>query len=288
VKSSRFAPFLVAAVATTMVAACAHTDASAAFTDAPASTASALDAVRDPISLVGTWQVTGSTVATGTTLILGTQLLLFQDCGLTEGTWEADAAGQFVGDTDGSDSECVSTLTQGPTWLRAAARFQQQGADRILVDNRGQALARLSPGAQPIIGPNDAASLAAPPVLTTALRMLLTAPAPLPPTLLPLTSATVTGRWIPSAAARGNAKAYVEFRADKSWTSSDGCNNTDGRFAVGPAGQLLTTSGPATAVACNNSPVSRWTTAARRIAFDGRTLVFLDADSRIIGRCVRA
>ena len=71
---------------------------------------------------------------------------------------------------------------------------------------------------------------------------------------------------------------FLELDAEGSWTSSDGCNGSMGRWTAGDDGRVLATSGASTLIGCHNVPVDqRWVTAARA-GFDGAALVLLDRE----------
>ncbi len=241
------------------------------------------------MALVGSWRVTGPVLSAGDSLLLGERLLLFQPCGLLSGSWRADRAGLFLGAAASGDPGCFAGgVGEAPRWLSDATGFREQGGDRLLVDSRGRLLARLSPGAHPALGPNVDPSFAAPPVVTDQLRAAFAEPAPAPQGLRPASLAAVLGRWKPVGDHSVRGQAYVSFAADGMWTGSDGCNGAGGRFAVGPGGEWLSTSGPSTLIGCANSPVTSWASTAGRVALDGAALVFLDAHGAVLGRCRRA
>ncbi len=77
--------------------------------------------------------------------------------------------------------------------------------------------------------------------------------------------------------------------ADSAWRSSDGCNGTAGTWVAGADGGFLsTTTGLTTLVGCAGVRVDTQVGTARRAAFEGTTLVLLDADAQPTGRFVRS
>jgi hypothetical protein len=124
--------------------------------------------------------------------------------------------------------------------------------------------------------------------VTPRLRDQLSDPVPLAPRWQPAGRTDVLGRWRPLGPRAGNPRAYVAFDDRGRWTGSDGCNGAGGRYAVGPAGALLTTSGASTLIGCDNSPVPAWVASARRVALDGAALVLFTGDGRVLGRLARA
>ena len=81
----------------------------------------------------------------------------------------------------------------------------------------------------------------------------------------------------------GNPAGYVEFKADGSYEGSDGCNGVGGRWRITSGGTFLSTSGPETAVGCNNSMIDSWVAAARGIAVSNGDLLMLGADGTVLG-----
>jgi hypothetical protein len=241
----------------------------------------------DPVQLVGSWRVSAAGEPDGTSLILGGgDLRVFRACGMLDGVWTASRSGLFVGYPYGGDGTCFLGARKDPDvpWLTAAKRYRIDGDERLLLDASGNVVARLSPGAHPTVGPNDVPSFAAPPVVNAKLRAMFDPPAPLPASLRPASLDDMLGRWHALGPKAGNSKAYVAFRADGTWTGSDGCNGIGGRFAVGPAGELLVTQGGQTLVGCGNSPVSSWVGTAGRVGLDGPDLVLVDERGEELGR----
>ncbi len=240
----------------------------------------------DPLDLVGSWHVQAAGEAASTSLILGgsdVDLGLFRPCGLMDGEWNADAHGQFIGVVEGGDSSCFEHHPHADhiPWLAAAVGYRKDGADRVLLNVAGEVVARLSPGAHPTTGPNDAPDLASPPAISPELRMRFREPAPLPESVTAATVDDVLGHWKPIG--EFNPKASLTFHPDGSWSATDGCNGTGGRFAIGPDGQLLTTTGPTTQVECGR-PVQ----VGARAAMDRGQLVMYAKDGHALGRYQRS
>jgi hypothetical protein len=243
----------------------------------------------DPLSLVGSWQVTAAGERPGTALILGDELTLFRHCGALMGSWAADPSGAFVGESFGGSGSCFtgSHPDMDVAWLRAAVGYRIHGADRLLLDDSGKVVARLAPGAHPTAGPDMASSFASPPVLTPALEQRFAAAAPVPHSLRPADPVNILGRWRPIGSNAGSPQAFVEFDENGNWSGSDGCNGAGGRYAISRAGEMIAINGNSTLIGCDNSPLPLWITKARRVGIEDRQLVLLDVRGHILGRLTR-
>jgi heat shock protein HslJ len=106
---------------------------------------------------------------------------------------------------------------------------------------------------------------------------------------------TVAGTWRPTQmigakslkAARPN-DPVLTFKPDGTWTGSDGCNGIGGTYTIGQRGAFSATSGAQHMVGCENVPHTGVLHAAKRIAVDGDTLRFFDADGRQLASYARA
>ncbi|MEO3928747.1 META domain-containing protein [Micromonosporaceae bacterium B7E4] len=258
----------------------------------------------DPVALIGSWALAETDEGAGEVLRLGHaegygDLLLFGRCGVLMSTWRADPNGLFVagvpaGAVPDDGAKCRSSRQFVPAWLRRVTAFRVEGTSPVLVDEQGRHLARLLPGARPTPGPNLLPSLTEPPVVTDETRRAFGPAAALPPTLVPVRSDTMLGRWVsvddrnaPSPRIRPEAP-YLELGADGAWRGSDGCNGLNGRWLAGPAGTLLATSEPSTQIGCDNVSIQTWLATAWRAGLDGDTLVLLDVQGRELGRLRRA
>ncbi|MFD2765882.1 META domain-containing protein [Micromonospora eburnea] len=256
----------------------------------------ALGPPQDPVALIGSWTVTEADGGADDVLRLaaspGGEVRLFGRCGVQMGTWRADASGLFVADLWGTSGpgggECRPGSEFADTWLGRAAAFRVEGGSPILLDERGERVARLLAGAKPTPGPDMLASLAEPPEVTDEARRAFTPATALPAALAPASRETLLGRWVPVDGRRGRPKTpYVEFRADGGWRGSDGCNGQGGRWIAGPGGALLATTGASTLIGCDNVEVGVWLATAWRAGIDGDVLVLLDAQGKETGRLRR-
>ncbi|MBE1491827.1 META domain-containing protein [Plantactinospora soyae] len=280
-----------------LLAGCADRGGTAGTASAPpvppasGTTSSAPADPPDPARLIGSWTVAEADEDEGSILRLAPHdAQVFGRCGIRRGDWRADANGLFVAGLYGfpgpDEAEgCAPATDPTSHWLSQVTGFRSDGDSRILVDDQGDQIARLLPGARPTAGPDLAQSEVEPPVVTDEVRRSLAPAAKLPSALVPPARAALTGRWVPIG---GRApKAYVELGADGGWSGSDGCNGQGGRWVAGPAGALLATTGPSTEIGCANVPVGSWLGATRRAGLDGEVLVLLDAVGGETGRLRR-
>jgi hypothetical protein len=249
---------------------------------------------NDPLMLIGVWDVRGTDEAPGTVLrVDAAELSLWRSCGVLYGSWRADT-GLFVADAgQASDGSCATTqdtaLTLRPAWLAATTGFRADGASRLLLDDHGTVTARLdrATGSPPADGSRS--PFTDPPAVDDRARLAFAVPDPLPRGLRPATRATLVGRWLPDGvdAVERPKLPFLRLDADGSWTSSDGCNGSMGRWTVGSDGRVLATGGVKTAIGCHNVLIDEWWFRAARAGFDGPTLVLLDEKGNKLARLTR-
>jgi hypothetical protein len=280
-------------VALAMAAGCASAATARSANSAPTSSngvGSFTPSAADPTLLVGSWQLGAPGQQAGSVLRLGDDLSLWSGCGYLSGTWAADRAGLLVGQLSGGDAACMDTVSgQDPTpgWLRRVVAFKTVAANMQLLDARGGVVATLRPGGRPTAGPNLLPAFAQPPVVTDELRARLRTPVPLPTGLVAALPSQLVGRWVSAAIPTPNG--FVVLAGDGSWTGSDGANGQGGRWSATTDGQLVVAAGAQTAAGCEPcANVGGWFESAARAAFDGSTLVLLDADAKVTGRAVHA
>jgi hypothetical protein len=268
-----------------LLAACA---APMGSTDEPSvPTPTFVPSPADPLALIGSWTITEAGEQQGAILRLAAgDLTLFRACGLM-GHWRATTDGLFVAHIFGAD--CGSDAIDTPAWLRRASGFRQDGKTQLLLDDKGQTVARLLPGARPSPGPHLASEMATPPVADDEARRILAPAASVPANLRPAVRSDLIGRWVPADGGRWNAEQpFAEFATDGEWRGSDGCNGGSGRWTSGRAGALLATAGISTLIGCHGVPVPSWLGQTHRAGFDGDVLVLLDQTGKELGRLRRA
>jgi hypothetical protein len=235
----------------------------------------------DPRVLLGSWRV-AAPAATGVLVRFDGALTVRSGCGVMWGSWDADEYGLFAAALYGGVPQCSLPRIGQPRWLARAVGFEPAGADRLLLDQAGRVIARLLPVARP-----TAFGFASP---VAQVESRFDAGRPLPGGLRAATAATLVGRWLapPSDRAVGGAPSFLDFRADGTWSSSDGCNGNGGRWALGPDGALVSSLGPSTLVLCAGSPTAGWLQQASRAGLAGRTLTLFAPSGQVVGRLTRA
>jgi hypothetical protein len=249
----------------------------------------------DPLLLIGVWQMRGTDEAPDTLLrVDAAELSLWRSCGVVYGSWRADQGGLFVADAgQSSDGSCVTThdtaLTLRPPWLVATTGFRADGTSRVLLDDHGAVTARLDPatGSPPADGSRS--PFTDPPVVDERARLAFAVPNPLPTALRPASRATLVGRWVPDGAeaVQRPQVPFLRLDPDGSWTSSDGCNGSMGRWTASTDGRVLATSGASTLIGCHDVPVDQWWSTAAWFGFDGPALVLLDGNGDELARLTR-
>jgi META domain len=237
----------------------------------------------NPLTLVGSWRV----IAPGVRNVLvrfDGELTVREPCGVTFGAWDADPYGLFTASLFGGARACLHELT--PPWLSHVARFRDAHADRLLLNSAGDVVARLVP----VTGRVSFGGLPIP--LGAQGRSRLLAGRPLPAGLIPATAESLVGRWVPPGFRHSTSshQPYLDFLADGTWHGSDGCNSTSGRWALGPAGALVSTSGPTGLIACGwaGAPTIYWLPRAARASVAGSALTLVNAEGHVVGRLIRA
>ncbi|MEU5908393.1 META domain-containing protein [Micromonospora sp. NPDC047467] len=246
-----------------------------------------------PEMLIGSWTLVDvADPGTGTILRLADSELhlIGSHCGTLGGSWRANDEGVFLADVWSASTAvvestpgCEKASQETPGWLRSVTAYQFDRAGLpVLLDGRGQAVARLIPGATPTPEPDKADSVLKPPVVTDEARRALAPAVALPATLVSADQRQPIGRWVPKS---GHKAAYLEFTADGEWHGSDGCNDQSGRWITAADGTLLATARATTLAFCADSvPIEQWVTTARRAGLDGKALVLLNAHGDETGR----
>jgi heat shock protein HslJ len=81
--------------------------------------------------------------------------------------------------------------------------------------------------------------------------------------------------------------AGATLHDDGTYSASDGCNGTTGRWEADADG-LVATGGSSTLIGCDNVDVAHWLSTATTAGFDGATLVLVDKDGHELGRLAHA
>lgn len=118
---------------------------------------------------------------------------------------------------------------------------------------------------------------------------LLTAAPPLPAALAPAGPAPLLGAWVAQPADPSlRDRPGVTFTTDGHYTTSDGCNSSQGAYRVRTDGAFIATSGIISKVGCTSIPVPSWLALARRAGLNGQRLALLDAHGQTLGQLVPA
>jgi hypothetical protein len=244
------------------------------------------------------WKVTGAAgEPAGSVMRLGGSqtepLILFRECGEFTGGWVASPSGSFLGMLSGFSQACLNTVGAGdptPAWMAAARSYRSQGNARQLLSGDGRVLAQLLPTGKVAPRKDMLASLADPPTLSAGERRSLDSPAKALPAGAPsITPASLAGRWRPYPVKRyaTPAQPLFAFTADGKVTGSDGCNKLASEWKIGPAGEIISISGPFAGVGCTGPPIDAWIPAYGRAAVSGDVLTFYARNGRVLGRLTR-
>lgn len=239
----------------------------------------------DPIGLVGRWSVQAAGEEKGAILRVSDDMNLFVQCGELFATWAGSGDGQVAVTVNGWSGACGAKFASrgAPTWLTTAtsARTTAEGVDLLATD--GHVLAHLTPGPAPskrrdTLAPTDV------PIASQALITRLHNTARLPTDLRPATATQVIGQWRPDPQTKAPASLTVE--PDGTWVSNDGCNDSGGQWRMSGGGTLTATAGNSSKVGCAGSSIPGQWGQARRIGFNGATMVLIGADGTTIGTLV--
>lgn len=240
------------------------------------------------VGLVNLWRVSGAEgEEPDTWLRLDVpDFQLWRGCGMIQGSWQA-TEGLFLASTYGASGECVTGATlPRAAWLESVTGYRAAGDGWTLSDSNGAVVATLTLDGGPDPIPTAAEFYTEPPVITDKIWEEFRQPAPLPRGFTPATPENLAGRWVPVAYSV-KTDPHVIFEADGTWTGSDGCNGSQGRWATDGAGTLLATSGVSTLIACEGAPVASWVAQARLAVIDNGELRLIDAGGSELGRLER-
>lgn len=208
-----------------------------------------------PADLVGLWRLAGAPEKNGVLRIAAeSNLSLWSSCGRMSGQWAANAAGLMVASIDSGSGRCDVQKAARSSWLHDVAGYRRGEAGPELLDSSGGVVARLLPGARLTPGPDVAPSEVEVPTLPEQPRPHWQALPDLPRSVVPVSREQLLGAWVPAGEDRRARpeRPHVRFHPDGSWTGSDGCNGTGGRWALGHGGAVLLTSGITTLIGCGN------------------------------------
>jgi len=247
---------------------------------------------QDPVDLIGLWDVSGAPGQHEKQWIRmdENELLLFEPCGIYSGGWRA-GQGLFVTEISGGLGGSCDLTHRAEHWLYDVTGYQTVGVGRVrLTGLNGAVVATLTTATED--APHSANYVddltQAPPVDAEA-SAKLALPSPLPSGARPVVP---EGRWIP-VGRTGTTDTFLTFAASPesaafgSWTGSDGCNDSGGRWFAGDGGLFGATVGAVTGMACPGSPAPYWMSGVGRMAMVGAELTLYDVDGKKLGSLVR-
>jgi len=230
---------------------------------------------NDPSKLVGLWRVSGVVgESPDTWLLLGDDLVLWAQCGVFQGMWNARGE-SFLADVQGGIGErCLfGQLFDSNSWLTRASGYTETGEGMALVDANGDVVATLTIDGNPPASENYGDEYTEQPTTEVS----FSDPVKLPSGFEP--SKDIVGHWVnPEHSDDGT---YIEFRGDSTWAGSDGCNVFGGRYAYGADGSLLTTVGPMTLMLCEGSATAELASHASLVDATKDGLAFYAADGSL-------
>ncbi|MDJ0335697.1 META domain-containing protein [Salinibacterium sp. G-O1] len=237
------------------------------------------------VGLVGLWRVAGAEGETANTWLRLTagEFQLSRDCGIISGSWRG-AGGLMLASVYGASGLCASASLPEVPWLESAEGYAPTEGGWELTDAAGSPVAELIIDGAPDLLPDGAEFFAQPPEVTDETRAYFADAVPLP---ADLAVGSIAGRWLPEGVSVSTG-AKVDFAVDGTWTGSDGCNVSGGRWAAGSGGGFLASSGLSTLMACDGAPVPGWVSQAQLAGLDGEVLVLLDRGGVELGRLVKA
>jgi len=119
--------------------------------------------------------------------------------------------------------------------------------------------------------------------------------APATAAVQPLSAKTLAGTWravqITGTKSLKSARPddpVLVFKADGTWSGSDGCNGLQGTFTIGQRGEFAAKIGPQHLIGCDNVPHTGVLQSAKRIEVSEDTLTFAAADGKELARYARA
>lgn len=258
----------------------------------PSATAATGPEGLDVTSLVGNWFVTGDGAENGLmATVAPDEFRVWQRCGAAFAPWRASPSGLFAAQVSSWSGPC-GDRPELP-WLEKATGWRPDGATIVLLGSTGAEVGRLTPGASPTADANTTPDYATPPPVTDEVRAVLDAA----PTLgAGVTSGStpemLVGSWIAKRPGGGSFggpdKPGITVNDDGTWSGSDGCNGSGGRWASDGMSRLVATSGPSTLIGCDGVNAPGWFSSAWLAAFDGDELVLFGYDGKELGRLTRA
>jgi heat shock protein HslJ len=97
----------------------------------------------------------------------------------------------------------------------------------------------------------------------------------------------LVGTWTLDETYDTDEQPFIAFVQDNTWTASDGCNRVRGTWQLSASGELTTTSGPQTMIACDGAQLPLAVMFADSAEVDGDTLRITSSDRSTVTTLVR-
>ncbi|MCU1549883.1 MAG: hypothetical protein JWR36_443, partial [Glaciihabitans sp.] len=260
---------------------------SAAQTSAPTKpTVSDASSLIDAVGLVNMWHVRATKGGDNTSYLRLDRgdLLVWTSCGMAMGSWDA-GEGSFVSSLYGANNGyCERGHIVGPAWLRSATGYRFDGPGVNLTNANGDVVATLERGGHPPKSKNYTDDWTNAPAITPDVESYFPKAVPLPAEAKH--AGDIVGRWIPLTDEK-LTRSYIYFYAGGTYAAMDGCNPTNGRWALLPDGRILSTSGLNGQVGCKGTPTDSWLFSASRVGLVDDHLTFYDATGKKLGALER-
>ena len=98
----------------------------------------------------------------------------------------------------------------------------------------------------------------------------------------------IVGTWTIDDTFDSPEQPFLAIAEDGTWTASDGCDRVQGTWELGDDGELLTTSGPSTLMACEGAQLPLAITAATTVEISGEKLIIHSSSGSTVTTLVRA
>jgi len=235
--------------------------------------------------LIGLWRVSDAAgEGDETWLLLGEEVVLWNDCGLASGSWDArDDA--FIAEINSWAGDSCAVDDFPADWLVAAAGYGFIDDKLSLVDASGSRVATLTLDGTPPIHPDWSDEYREQPDKDEVAKFILREGVPLPDVAVPADD--LVGKWLPTDY-NGSIDPHLTFADDGQYVGWDGCNGFRGRWVYGAQGSILTTSGASTAVWCDGSNAAYEIASADTLGMVGDELTLFGYDGEVLAAFIRA
>lgn len=240
--------------------------------------------VGPAVDLVGVWKVSNADgEGDDTYLRLAEEVIVWSDCGTAAGIWAARNDAFIASFDEWSLDYCDLDGKSAARWLLDATGYGYVDGNLSLLDSTGEPLATLTKDGRPRDDWSTVYDYGAQPVLSEISHHSFEDSVPLPGEAVPAKS--IVGRWLPTDYAGDGP--FVEFSAKGGYVGSDGCNRVGGRWAMGARGDLLTTHGGTTLMACEGSGAANAVGGASLVGMVGDELTLYNASGSKLASFVR-